>query len=91
VPDVVPVQHRAGAGDPIADMLGKLGNPDAEAGGGGGKRLRGVAVDVAVFVFAGAEDLVGHFLRDAQAWVADVARESFGMAEAGGEVIEVMV
>ncbi len=89
--NVVPIQHRAGSGDAIADVLDEFGDPDTKAGGRGGEGLWGVAVDVAVFVFAGAENLIGHLLRDAQVRVGDVAGQGFGVAEAGGEVVEVVV
>lgn len=52
---------------------------------------RGVAVDVRVLVLTQSEDGVCGGLRDAGGGVTDFAWEGLLVAEAGGEVVEVVV
>nr|POF16445.1 serine/threonine-protein kinase chk1 [Quercus suber] len=101
VGDVVAVPDGGGAGGGDAGGLGRahgvpqilrqLGEPDAIAGDAGGQRGGRVAVEEAVLVLAQAEDLVGVGSGDAVGGAGEAARQGLGVAQPGGEVIEVVV
>lgn len=74
-----------------ANMLSEFGKVDAVGSGSGGEAGGGVAVNKGVFVLTEAVDGVGLMLCDAEGRVCGVAREGFGVALAGGEVVVVVV
>lgn len=91
----MPVDDAASTSNPIADILSQLRDKDAVGSDAGLEGLRtGVAVDIRILVLAEAEDLVGLGLGHAVRRVLagdDLAGGGFGVAEARGEVVVVVV
>lgn len=91
----MPVDDAARPSDPVADILRQLRDKDAIGRDTGLQRLRaGIAVDIRVLVLPEAKDLVGLGRGDASGGVLpgdDLAGERFGVAQARGQVVVVVV
>ena len=76
---IMPIEHQASAAYGVTNVLSKLGNVDSKGCRAGLKGLKGVVIDVGVFVEAQTENFLRHGLIDTIGGISDLAGERFGV------------